>query len=109
MRPQAKEVKEAHANSMARCWRSTEAKRGGDQNLVVDDKWLASISRAVEGEVQRLTQHSPPALRNWKNATLVRFPNWSVRSCTQLESRNTLEEDGVLWDKRRGSCNSRPV
>ena len=39
------------------------------KSLVVDDKWLATLAAAVQGELDRVRRHSPAASANSPNAT----------------------------------------
>ena len=95
----AKEVKEAHAELdgkvLAQYGKLSEAEI---KTLVVDDKWLASISRAVEGEVQRLTQQLA--------ARVTELEERYARPLSQLEREvnvlsskveTHLKKMGVLW------------
>ena len=46
------------------------------KTLVVEDKWVASVQSAIDGEVQRVTQALTERVKNWKNATHSRCPTW---------------------------------
>ena len=100
---QKKEHKEAgeklHSVVLARYGELTEAEL---KTLVVEDKWLASLRAAVEGEVQRLTEQLAGRVKELDERYARTLPELERRVETlsgRVEAQ--LKKMGLAWDEQR--------